>query len=386
MYKIATLNKISPVGLGKLTDDYTVIDDINEADGIILRSYALHDTEFPDSLLAIGRAGAGTNNIPVDRCAEEGIVVFNTPGANANAVKELTLAGLFLAARNITAGFEWAKTLDGEVGKKVEKGKGQFAGTEIKGKTLGVIGLGAIGVAVANAASELGMNVIGYDPFITLTAAHALYSTIPMVTDLGELLPKCDFITIHVPANDNTKGMIDSRRFSQMKDGAIFLNFARDKLVNDKALAEALEAGKLRAYVTDFPNEAVLGLDGVIALPHLGASTAEAEDNCAAMAAEELMEFIESGNVVNSVNYPSCSLGALCPDTVRICVLNRNVPSVLGNITSKLAEMNLNIKDLTNKSKGEYAVTLMDVEGDADDEAIKAALDFEGIIKVRIIR
>ena len=274
MYKIATLNKISPVGLNKLTDDYKIVDELDEANGLLLRSYDLHSTEFPADMLAIGRAGAGVNNIPLDKCAEEGIVVFNTPGANANAVKELTIAGMFLAARNIPNGYLWASNLKEDIKKSVEKGKSQFAGSEIKGKTLGVIGLGAIGVMVANAASELGMNVIGYDPYITVRAAHALYSTIPVVDDLGELLPQCDFVTIHVPANDNTKGMIDSRRIDQMKEGAVFLNFARDTLVNDKALLAALESGKLRNYVTDFPNDEVLGKIGVIALPHLGASTA----------------------------------------------------------------------------------------------------------------
>ena len=297
MYKIATLNKISPVGLNKLTDDYKIVDELDEANGLLLRSYDLHSTEFPADMLAIGRAGAGVNNIPLDKCAEEGIVVFNTPGANANAVKELTIAGMFLAARNIPNGYLWASNLKEDIKKSVEKGKSQFAGSEIKGKTLGVIGLGAIGVMVANAASELGMNVIGYDPYITVRAAHALYSTIPVVDDLGELLPQCDFVTIHVPANDNTKGMIDSRRIDQMKEGAVFLNFARDTLVNDKALLAALESGKLRNYVTDFPNDEVLGKIGVIALPHLGASTAEAEDNCAVMAAEQLMAYIERGEI-----------------------------------------------------------------------------------------
>lgn len=387
MYKIATLNKISPVGLNKLTDDYKIVDELDEANGLLLRSYDLHSTEFPADMLAIGRAGAGVNNIPLDKCAEEGIVVFNTPGANANAVKELTIAGMFLAARNIPNGYLWASNLKEDIKKSVEKGKSQFAGSEIKGKTLGVIGLGAIGVMVANAASELGMNVIGYDPYITVRAAHALYSTIPVVDDLGELLPQCDFVTIHVPANDNTKGMIDSRRIDQMKDGAVFLNFARDTLVNDKALLAALESGKLRNYVTDFPNDEVLGKIGVIALPHLGASTAEAEDNCAVMAAEQLMAYIERGEIRNSVNYPACSLGALNKDaTARICILNKNVPSMLGKITGLMADLNINIRDMTNTSKGDYAATLLDVDGDVDEAQLREALDIEGITRVRVIK
>ena len=387
MYKIAKLNKISPVGLNKLTDDYKIVDELDEANGLLLRSYDLHSTEFPADMLAIGRAGAGVNNIPLDKCAEEGIVVFNTPGANANAVKELTIAGMFLAARNIPNGYLWASNLKEDIKKSVEKGKSQFAGSEIKGKTLGVIGLGAIGVMVANAASELGMNVIGYDPYITVRAAHALYSTIPVVDDLGELLPQCDFVTIHVPANDNTKGMIDSRRIDQMKDGAVFLNFARDTLVNDKALLAALESGKLRNYVTDFPNDEVLGKIGVIALPHLGASTAEAEDNCAVMAAEQLMAYIERGEIRNSVNYPACSLGALNKDaTARICILNKNVPSMLGKITGLMADLNINIRDMTNTSKGDYAATLLDVDGDVDEAQLREALDIEGITRVRVIK
>ena len=386
MYKIATLNKISPVGLSKLTDDYKIIDETEEANGILLRSYDLHSMEFSPELLAVGRAGAGVNNIPLDRCADEGIVVFNTPGANANAVKELTIAGMFLAARNIPSGLQWASSLTENVKESVEKGKGQFAGSEIKGKTLGVIGLGAIGVMVANAASELGMEVIGYDPYITVRAAHALYSTIPVVSDLGELLPQCDYVTIHVPANDNTKGMIDSRRIDQMKDGAVFLNFARDTLVNDNALLAALESGKLRNYVTDFPNDNVLGKIGVIALPHLGASTAEAEDNCAVMAAQQLMAYIEKGEIKNSVNFPACSLGDLQPDATRVCILNKNIPAMLGKITGLIADMNINIRDLSNTSKGDYAVTLLDIEGAVDEAELRNALDIEGIIRVRVIK
>ena len=304
MYKIGTLNKISPVGLARLTDDYTVIEDVAEANGIILRSYDMHEMELSDNLLAVGRAGAGVNYIPLDKCAEQGIVVFNAPGANANAVKELCLTGMLLAARNVPAGLTWASTLTGTegVGKAVEKGKGQFAGTEIKGKTLGVIGLGAIGVLVANAAETLGMKVIGYDPFLSVKAAHSLSNTIDIVDALKDLYPQCDYISIHVPVMDDTKGMIDAEAIAQMKDGVVFLNFSRDVLVDDAAMAEALESGKVAAYVTDFANPAVVKMERAIVIPHLGASTAEAEDNCAKMAVEEVMAYLERGEKIHCVN------------------------------------------------------------------------------------
>lgn len=376
MYKIGTLNKISPVGLARLTDEYTVTEDVQEANGIILRSYNMHEMEFSDNLLAIGRAGAGVNNIPLDRCAEEGIVVFNAPGANANAVKELCLSGMLLAARNIPEGFEWAKTLIGteEVGKAVEKGKGQFAGTEIKGKTLGVIGLGAIGVQVANAAEGLGMNVIGYDPFLSIKAAHSLSNTIMIVDALKDLYPKCDYITIHVPVMDATKGMVDAEAFEQMKDGVVFLNFARDKLVNDAALLAALEKGKVKKYVTDFPNDAVLGKAGVIALPHLGASSAEAEDNCAVMAADQIMDYIENGNIVNSVNMPACTLGPR--KGARLSVISKADAGVLEKVAA------LASGDVVNKVKGDYAYTLAEVSDDTDENAVSG----EGIIRVRVLK
>lgn len=387
MYKIATLNKISPVGLGKLTDDYTLIDEVELATGIMVRSQNMHEMEFSENLLAIARAGAGVNNIPLERCAEEGIVVFNTPGANANAVKELVISGLLLAARNIPQGIKWASSLTEDVAKAVEKGKSQFAGTEIKGKTLGVIGLGAIGVQVANAAQMLGMKVVGYDPFITLKAAHNLSNTIPVTKDLATLLPACDYITLHVPATESTTGMFDSRRFAQMKTGATLLNFSRDKLVNTKSLLEALENGKLGKYVTDFPTEELMDKENIILLPHLGASTTEAEDNCAAMAAEQMMEYIERGNIINSVNFPECSIGELNPEAeARICILNKNIPSMLGKITGIMSDLNVNIRDLTNKSKGEFAVTLMDIDAEVTQDELKDALDIDGIIKIRILK
>lgn len=376
MYKIGTLNKISPVGLARLTDDYTITENVQEANSIILRSYNMHDMEFSPDLLAIGRAGAGVNNIPLDKCAQQGIVVFNAPGANANSVKELCLSGMFLAARNIPAGLEWAKTLAGteDVGKAVEKGKGQFAGTEIKGKTLGVIGLGAIGAMVANAAESLGMDVIGYDPFLSIKAALSLSNTIKIVDSPKDLYPQCDYITIHVPANDNTKGMIDAAAFAQMKDGVVFLNFARDKLVNDADLLAAIGSGKVKKYVTDFPNDTVIGKEGVIALPHLGASSAEAEDNCAAMAVDQVMDYLENGNIVNSVNMPACSLGP--KKGTRVSVISKADAGVL----EKVAEVCDG--DVINKVRGEYAYTLGEASGDIDGSAIAG----EGVIRVRILK
>lgn len=389
MYKIATLNKISPVGLGRLTDAYTITENIDEANGILVRSAAMHEMEFSDDLLAIGRAGAGVNNIPLDRCADEGIVVFNTPGANANAVKELVLAGLFLAARNIPEGIEWAKTLKGTegVGKAVEKGKGQFAGTEIAGKTLGVIGLGAIGVLVANAAETLGMKVIGYDPFLSIKAAHSLSNTIDIVYDLKDLYPACDYITIHVPAMEATNKMVNAEAFAAMKDGVVFLNYSRDKLMDDDALEAALASGKVKKYITDFTDDRVINMENVIVLPHLGASSAEAEDNCASMAVDQIMGYIEKGNIVNSVNFPACSLGEIDPAaSARLCVLHKNDPAVLNAITGCMSDLKANTLNMVNKAKGDYAVTLMDIEASADADEIQSALAADGIIKVRVIK
>lgn len=376
MYKIGTLNKISPVGLARLTDDYTVVEDVQDANGIILRSYDMHEMELSENLLAIGRAGAGVNNIPLDKCAQKGIVVFNSPGANANAVKELCLAGMLLAARNIPEGYSWATTLVGTegVGKAVEKGKGQFAGTEIQGKTLGVIGLGAIGVLVANAAEGLGMDVIGYDPFLSVKAAHSLSNTIEIVDALKDLYPKCDYISIHVPATDSTKGMINAEAFAQMKDGVVFLNFARDKLVNDADLLAALEAGKLRKYVTDFPNDTVIGKPGVLALPHLGASSAEAEDNCAVMAANEIMDYLENGNITNSVNMPACTLGPR--KGTRLSIISRADANVLEKVAGLVDG------DVVSKTRGDYAYTLAETTGDIDESAVSG----EGIIRVRVLK
>ena len=379
MFKIATLNKISPVGLSHLTDNYTITENVDEANAILVRSQAMHDMDFSDNLLSIARAGAGVNNIPLDRCAEEGIVVFNTPGANANAVKELVLAGMFMAARNIPEAVIWAKSLDSDVLKAYEKGKGQFAGTEIAGKTLGVIGLGAIGIKIANAAEALGMNVIGYDPFLTVNAAHRISNTAEIVNDMKDMLGKCDYITIHVPATDSTKGMMNKEVFDRMKDGAIFLNFSRDKLVNDADLMAAIDSGKIRKYVTDFATDELLHYNNVIAIPHLGASSAEAEDNCATMAALQTMDYIENGNIVNSVNFPAVSLGA--KTGTRIAVLSKANDTIISDVTTALNAKNAVISNIISKTKGNFAYTL--VETPAAVDSLEIAND--SVIRVRII-
>ena len=379
MFKIATLNKISPAGLSRLTDNYTITENVDEANAILVRSQAMHDMDFSDNLLSIARAGAGVNNIPLDRCAEEGIVVFNTPGANANAVKELVLAGMFMAARNIPEAVIWAKSLDSDVLKAYEKGKGQFAGTEIAGKTLGVIGLGAIGIKIANAAEALGMNVIGYDPFLTVNAAHRISNTAEIVNDMKDMLGKCDYITIHVPATDSTKGMMSKEVFNRMKDGAIFLNFSRDKLVNDADLMAAIDSGKIRKYVTDFATDELLHYNNVIAIPHLGASSAEAEDNCATMAALQTMDYIENGNIVNSVNFPAVSLGA--KTGTRIAVLSKANDTIISDVTAALNAKNAVISNIISKTKGNFAYTL--VETPAAVDSLEIAND--SVIRVRII-
>ena len=378
MYKIGTFNKISPVGLGKLTDNFALVEDQNEANGIILRSYDMHEMDFSDNLLAIGRAGAGTNNIPVDKCAQQGIVVFNSPGANANAVKELCLAGMIMAARNIPAGIAWAKTLVGSegVGKQIEKGKGQFAGTEILGKTLGVIGLGAIGRLVANACVGLGMTVVGYDAFLSDKAKSELDPSITVVDDLNALYPQCDYISIHVPANDSTKGMMNAVAFAQMKDGVKFMNFSRDKLMNDDDLLAALDSGKISTYVTDFADDAILNADkpNIIVLPHLGASSAEAEDNCASMAVTQVMDYLENGNIVNSVNMPAVSLGARKGTRVSVIAKADAAAAVL----AKVAE--LGAADVASATRGDYAYILAEVEAD------EAAIAIDGVIRARILK
>lgn len=378
MYKIGTLNKISQTGLACFSDKYAVSDDVAGANGILVRSQDMHEMEFGRELLSIARAGAGVNNIPLDRCAEEGIVVFNTPGANANAVKELVLAGMLLAARNIPAGIAWANTLTENIGKAVEKGKSQFAGTELRGKTLGVVGLGAIGVLVANAACDLGMKVIGYDPYFSIKSAHSLYSCVDVKNDIKALLPLCDYISIHVPAMDSTKGMFNAELFGLMKDNAVLLNFSRDKLVNEPDLLAALAEGKPAKYVTDFPTDNVLGKDGVICLPHLGASTSEAEDNCASMAVLQTMDYIENGNIVNSVNFPAVSLGERTADN-RICVLTKGEPNPLKLASAMFSD--INIKAVAGNVRGEYGYALI-----STDEQITSVPKVDGVIKVRVIQ
>ena len=388
MYNLLTLNKIAKCGLDNFDKTrYAVSDNCENPDCVILRSFNMHDMSFPTSLLAIARAGAGVNNIPLDRCSENGIVVFNTPGANANAVKELTIAGLLLASRNIIGGSAWAQTLKGEEGvaKLVEKGKSNFAGCEIKGKKLAVIGLGAIGVLVANAAHHLGMDVVGYDPFISVQSALMLDRHTVIKAEIGEALAEADYITLHLPLTPDTKGLFNAELFkSSVKKGAKLLNFSRGELVDTGALKSALEVGLISTYVVDFPSDEVLGLENVIAIPHLGASTAESEDNCAVMAAKELMEYMENGNIINSVNFPNCEL----PRTngVRVTVLHKNIPNMISGITSVISGCGLNISNLLNKGKKDYACSLFDVEGDVSEDAVAKIFAIDGVLRVRVIK
>ena len=387
MRKIYCFNAISKKGTDLLTDAYGLTDQLQEAEGVLVRSAALHDTEFPESLLAIARAGAGVNNIPLERCAEEGIVVFNTPGANANGVKELVIAGLMLASRDVVGGIQWCQSIkdDPNIAKAVEKGKKAFAGVEIKGKKLGVIGLGAIGAEVANAAAALGMEVYGYDPYILVNAAWGLSRDVRHITSLDTIYQECDYITVHVPLTDSTKGMIGAASIAQMKDGVRVLNFARDLLVDDDAMAAALESGKVSCYVTDFPNPKSAHMKHAVTIPHLGASTEESEDNCARMAVEELMDFLENGNIRNSVNYPACDMG-VCRCASRVTVMHLNIPNMIGQITGILASGNVNITDMTNKSRDKVAYTMLDLETPADEITIQKLNAIKGVLRVRVIR
>ena len=386
MFKIATLNKISEIGLNNLrTDNYEISDNCADANGILVRSASMHEMDFSDDLYAIARAGAGVNNIPLDKCSDKGIVVFNTPGANANAVKELVVAGLLLASRDIVGGIEWAKTLTDDVAKQVEKGKGQFAGNEILGKTLGVIGLGAIGNMVANEAVKLGMNVIGYDPYISIDAAWMLSHHVKRATDINEIFEKSDFITIHVPLLDSTKGLVNKDSIASMKDGVKILNFARGGLVDDTDIKNALDSGKVSVYVTDFPDGDIANHKGVIALPHLGASTEESEENCAYMAAVQMKDYLENGNIKNSVNYPEMKLERI-DHGERIMVFHKNIPSMVTQISGEFSKYSINIENMLNKSKKENAVTVLDVTTEKiDDATITALKAIEGVIAVRII-
>ena len=386
MYKIKTYNKISKIGLEVFEDKYNVGDEVENADGAIVRSASLHETEFPSTLKAIARAGAGTNNIPIDRCSEQGIVVFNTPGANANAVKELVIAGMLISSRRVIPAIEWAKTLKGEgdaVGKLVEKGKGAFAGPELKGKTLGIIGLGAIGVLVANAANHLGMKVYGYDPYLSINSAWNLTHNAVHIYDINEIYKKCDYISVHVPLTDSTKNMIDAAAIANMKDGVRILNFARAGLVKSDDMIAALADGKVASYVTDFPTDEMLDVDGVIAIPHLGASTPESEDNCADMAAKQLVDYIENGNITNSVNMPEISMPR--SGNHRVCVIHKNIPNMLTAITGIVAENNVNIENMLNKSRGDYAYTMIDVNVDDVDTVEQKISAVDGVIRVRVI-
>ncbi len=379
MYKIATLNKISPVGLSHLTGKYSVSDDLSEATGVLVRSQDLHSAEFPKELLGIARAGAGVNNIPLDRCAENGIVVFNTPGANANAVKELVIGSLILSARNVFPAMTWASGLTENIGKSVEKGKGQFAGTEIAGKKLAVIGLGAIGVRVANAAKDMGMRVIGYDPYFSVPSAHSLYSTIEFTQDLKAALADADYITLHLPAIDSTKEMFNKELIALCKPGAVLLNFARNLLVKEDDLLEALSEGKIKGYVTDFPTEGLLGKEGVLSIPHLGASTAEAEDNCATMATLQLMDYIENGNITNSVNFPNADLGPVAADESRIAVMTYGVERPVQLAMEMFKD--LDIEAAVGGVKGQFGYALISSKTFVEEVNV-----LPGVVKVRVIQ
>ena len=384
MYNILTLNKIAECGLDRLGDNYNITDDASaDVDGIILRSFKMHDMELPKSLKAVARAGAGVNNIPIDKCTEKGIVVFNTPGANANAVKELVIAGMLLASRDIIGGVEWSKTLTGDdIGKQVEKGKSNFAGHEIKGKTLGVIGLGAIGILVANAAVRLGMDVVGYDPYLNVNNALRLDRHVKNVADIKQVFEAADFITVHVPLMDSTRDTINAEAIESMKDGVIILNFARGGLVNNDAIKAALASGKVAKYVVDFPDAETVGQPGIIAIPHLGASTEESEDNCARMAADEIKEFLEHGNIENSVNFPNCSLPN---DRVgRITVLHKNIPNVIAKYADILKSVN--ISDMMNKSRGEYAYTIINTDHEITQEMFNTIASLPEVINARLIK
>lgn len=384
MFNILTLNKIAKCGLDQLNDNYKITDDANvDADGIILRSFKMHDMELPESLKAVARAGAGTNNIPIDKCSEKGIVVFNTPGANANAVKELVIAGMLLASRDVIGGVAWANTLTGDdVDKQVEKGKSNFAGCEIKGKTLGIIGLGAIGILVANAAYALGMEVIGYDPYLSVDSALKLSRHVKKANSPEEVYAAADYITIHVPLMDSTRNTINAETIAQMKDGVIILNFARGGLVNNADIKKALADGKVAKYVVDFADSETVNQPGIINIPHLGASTAESEDNCAVMAAQELTDYLENGNILNSVNFPNCSLPE---DNIgRIAIAHKNIPNVIAKFTEALSSVN--ISDMINKSKGELAYTIINTDHAIPAEAIEKLNQIDAVIKVRVIK
>ncbi len=386
MYNILKLNEISKVANKEFSDNYALVKEAENPDAIVLRSFNMHEYDIPSSVLCVGRAGAGVNNIPLDKCSEKGIVVFNTPGANANAVKELVVCGLLLAGRKIVEGIEWAASLKGkgaEVTKAVEKGKSAFVGCEIKGKTLGVVGLGAIGAMVANVAIKLGMNVLGYDPFISIDGAWNLDHHVIKETDINEIFKKSDFITLHVPLNDSTRSLVNKDTLALMKDGSAILNFARGELVDAAAVIDALESEKLSRYVTDFPTDEMLGVKNLIAIPHLGASTPEAEDNCAVMVARQMIDFIENGNITNSVNMPTCKMPR--QGKSRITVFHKNVKNVLSAITAVIGEEGINIANLMSQAKGEYAYLILDLDENLSDAALDKIKGMDSVVKVRTI-
>ncbi|WP_034452362.1 phosphoglycerate dehydrogenase [Butyrivibrio sp. AE2032] len=386
MYKYKCLNPIAKIGLNNFSDQYTAVDNVDEAEGILVRSANMLEMDFSDTLLAVARAGAGVNNIPLDKCTQQGIVVFNTPGANANGVKEMVLAAMLIASRDIIGGTEWVKANAGdpEIAKLTEKSKKKFAGTEIFGKKLGIIGLGAIGVRVANAARQLGMEVYGYDPYLSIDAAWRLSSDVKHVTNVDDIYSKCDIITIHVPALDSTKGMINKDAIAKMKKGVILINLARDILCNEADVLSGINAGKIRKYVTDFPNPVIAGHDGCIVIPHLGASTEESEDNCAVKAVLELKDYLENGNINNSVNFPNCDMG-IC-DKPRVAIFHKNVANMISQFTTVLGGAGMNISDMTNKSRGDYAYTLIDLEDTVTDDIVKKLSKVDGVIRVRVVR
>ena len=387
MFRYTCLNPIANVGLERFTANFEKTDDINEAQGVLVRSASMHDMELPSGLLAIARAGAGVNNIPLDECAKKGIVVFNTPGANANGVKELVIAGMLLASRDVVGGINWVQGAkdEADIAKMAEKEKKKFAGTEIQDKKLGIIGLGAIGVRVANVAKHLGMQVFGYDPYISVDAAWNLSRDIKHVLDVNEIYEQCDIITIHVPLMDSTRNTINKDAIDKMKDGVIILNFARDLLVDEAAVLDAIKAGKVRKYVSDFPNPTTAGKEGCIVIPHLGASTEESEDNCAKMAVKELMNYLENGNIVNSVNFPGCDMG-VCTNAGRIAIMHKNVANMISKFTGVFGDSGFNISDMTNKSKGEYAYTMLDLDEAVTDEIIGKLEAIDGVIRVRVVK
>ncbi len=387
MFNVHYLNPISPKGTALWTDNYQKTDDAQQAQAIMVRSAAMHDMEFSDDLLAVARAGAGVNNIPLDRCAENGIVVFNTPGANANGVVELALCGMLLGSRDVVGGINWVQSIKNEtdIAKKVEKGKSKFAGHEIAGKTLGVIGLGAIGGPLANAAIKLGMQVYGCDPYISIDAAWHLDSGIVPAKTREDVYAQCDIITLHVPLLDSTRKMINAEAISKMKDGVIILNFARDSLVDDDAMEAALKSGKVKRYITDFPNDRTASMEGVVAIPHLGASTEESEDNCAKMAVRQMMNYLENGNIVNSVNFPNCDMG-ICSKAARVAVLHKNIPNSITQFTGAFAAEGINISDMLNRSKGEYAYTMLDLDHTPSQDAIEKIKSINGVLRVRVIK